>query len=273
MCVSSSPADFVGTKLYAGEITQGSSPIHVIGYQNTAQDLSGAPNCMMIPFQSSEPMTEANVLDTSYCPHIITDMVDAVMPVRATRGMKSFGGDSKGVQIFDHDIYTVVPFPVGANIFDALRSVRNERRPRISEAMIEFWERHYPGYHLALCCFNNAEAKAANPMLWRYRPQNPDVLVAPAIDAHDGNPPDLMHQVELDHKLVLGSDRFEPTADQVPVRYRDTLTDELRRVLPFGVIGREFYGRRPNGDFLINVSELRAGNPDAVQRGILSIAS
>lgn len=271
MCLSSAPARFNDTLLYAGVAPSGA---HVIGYQNTATNLAVGANCMMLPMQSLDPMGPANILDTRSCKNILRDMRTALMPVSKglTRGGGSFALDSMSVQVFDHDIYTIALGLVGADFGRALASVSPDRRPSISREILDFWARHYRGYHLALCCFNNRDAQQAAPMLWCYNPAVPETLVAPAVDGHDGHAPRPGAPVDLDHFLMASCPDISQAAE---ISYTDRIPAPLRAVLPTRAVGQSYEGYEgPNGDFLIDTGRLRSGRLDhAVTRGILSIAA
>jgi hypothetical protein len=79
MCVAVAQARFSGTILYAGEVVENGSPIHVLGYENTVQNLAGADgfredrawrdeprgNAMVLHFPAVPgTMSQANVVDT-----------------------------------------------------------------------------------------------------------------------------------------------------------------------------------------------------------------
>lgn len=274
MCLSSAPARFSDTILCAGMVYRGRTPIHVIGYQNTAANLHLGPNCMILPLQSATDMGPENILDTSGAKKILKDMRSAIEPPRSKGvmrgGAKSFGLDSLRVQVFDHDVYSICLGRVGADFQSALKKVGEDRRPTIPEEILQFFNTYYKGYHLALCCFNNRDAQSASPMLWQYEPSNPDVIVAPAIDGHDGRAPRVGTSVDLDHILIS----FAPHVTGSPVRYTDDVPPALREFLPGTVIGQNYEGEyAANGDFLIDVKSLGAGLRAAVRRGILPIAA
>jgi hypothetical protein len=44
----------------------------------------------------------------------------------------------------------------------------------------------------------------AEPLLWWYEPKDPSHLFMPALDAHDGLPPEPGSDVDVDHVLVVG---------------------------------------------------------------------
>src|SRR5687768_13750503 len=143
MCVCLGPARLSNTILYVGESTREGKLVHVLGYQNTAQNLafaatsvpSGTPagNAMILPFPAAAPMGKDNVLDTSGCKGILKDIAEAVKP--RSKGMRSLGDEDFGVcfaspvEVFDTGIYTVVLARDPRDIPAALARVPAEKRP------------------------------------------------------------------------------------------------------------------------------------------------
>ena len=94
----------------------------------------------------------------------------------------------------------------------------------------------FPGYPVALCCFDNADARRAGPLLMWYRPIFADRLTVPALDAHSGGPPDPDALVRPDHWVLVGLDD-PPEGWGAPVWYRRE-PGPLAPFLPRRVIGR-----------------------------------
>ena len=296
MCVSLGPATFSNTILYVGSALRNGKLVHVLGYQNTAQNLATkvepppssldpklwsqvvkekgasqvpAGNAMILPFPASAVMTKENVIDTSGCPGILKDIAESVKP--KSRGSFSKGLDfddvcfSAGVEVFDTGIYTVVLARDPRAIPAALEQVPIEKRPDLKPEIFAAYAEWYPGWQIALCCFSNAEAVEADPLLWWYEPAFPDVYFAPALDSHTGGVPDLDAKVELDHTLAVGS----PEGKGAPIEYAGRLPEEVRAFLPTHGLGQEFSGYAGNGDFLIDRKDAQSGKfaPDRVKPG------
>lgn len=280
MCLSSGLAKFSGTTLYAGvaqrhDANLDSNLVHVIGYQNVAFNLSDSPNCMMLPFQAHTAMTQRNVVDMTSNKHALTDMRTALFPPVVMRRPPSNRPESSNddpVHVFQHDIYTIVLGRVGADLLSGLRQVPVDQRPAISDEIITFWKTYYPGYHLALCCFNNTKAKEAAPMVWWYEPVHAQTIVAPAIDGHDGKAPTPGAPVHVDHTLITAWNGMKAGTT---VQYREAINGELLELLPKVVTGAKYTKTLPNGDFLIDIARLQQGAPikEAVSRGILRVAA
>jgi hypothetical protein len=282
MCVSAAPARFSRTIVFAGEAQRNGSIVHVLGYQNTAQNRIGqrrrfAPwrsstvgNAMLLHFPATPgSMSQANVVDTESCPHILSDMVKALFPPTVAADAAQRLTPTQSVEVFDSGIYTVVLASDASAIPLALHRVPRPKRPAVSDVLFTWYARQFPGWPVALCCFDNRDARHATPMLWWYEPLFPEFLFAPAIDAHTGNPPDLDDAVEVDHRVVLGATR---SGAGMPVEYSDPLPAELRSLLPACVVGTS-YSRvlMPNGDFVATVDSVRRGEPE-IQRCILGAA-
>lgn len=286
MCVSLAPARFSNTTLYAAEVLADRKVLHVLGYQNTAQNLyraavpldegdwdwqnprgkpakgaTGNGNAMILPFPAAPgSMSQANVLSTAQCPRILKDMAEAVRPrMRGSRGL-SFGADSfiaKSVQIFEHDIYTVVLATDARLIGKVLDAVPAEKRPKMQLEILDAYAAWYPDWAVALCCFNNGRAKEAKPLLWWYEPMKPEFLFAPALDSHTGGVPDLAAEVEVDHSVAFGHYAAEAGED---VAYSDAIPAAIRPFLTPKVVGGQFNEVMPNGDFVCRVSDIRRGD-------------
>ncbi len=279
MCCSVSPGvsvAFTDTVLYGAEVIgEAGEPVHVLGYQNKVQGRVGwlsqlagwlpfghTGNAMILPFPAvPRTMTQANVLDTASCRGILQDMADAVAPpvphASTWRRMSMLLSDEPRVQVFQTGIYTVVLADDPRDIPAALHRVPSSKRPTLNPALFDAYARWYPGWTMALCCFNNARARLADPLLWWYRPMRPDRLFLPAVDCHTGDIPDLDAQVSVDHVVAVGSHRM--TGGQ-RVYYQDDLPVKVAPYLLTTLIGQRFSGPMPNGDFIFQMKDVRRGS-------------
>ncbi|GAB2576391.1 hypothetical protein GCM10027168_06760 [Streptomyces capparidis] len=269
MCVSTDRAEFSGTTVYAGRVRRpGHGLIHVLGYQNTAVNLAAGPNAMLLHLPALPTVGPGNFVSTAGVPDLLTRMVDAVRPrsVGPDDGIAWMGWDgAERVRVFEHDVYTVLLAADPTAIPAALARVPERRRPRLDPALLEFYAVHYPLHTVAVCCFDNADARRAKPLLLWYEPLEPDLLVAPALDCHTGGPPSLDARVPVDHWVLFGSDEA-PAGWGCPVAYPPRLRHSLRACLPDAVIGAAHTGALPNGDFALTHADLLAGDPDRVRR-------
>ncbi|MEU3192551.1 hypothetical protein ABZ686_18380 [Streptomyces sp. NPDC006992] len=268
MCVSLGPADFSGTTLYMGRLHHpGHGLVHVLGYQNTAVNRAEGPNAMLLHLPARE-MTRDNFLHVGRGSDVLQRMVGAVRPRSlAAGGMAWMGQEAPAseVQIFEHDIYTVLLASDPTAVPAALHRVPAARRPSLDPALLRFYAERYPGYAMAVCCFENTEAARAKPLLMWYPPLAPDVLTAPALDAHTGRPPGMVGKVPVDHWVLHGSDETPPGWG-APVDYGRGPGHRLREFLPAEVRGEHFSGLLPNGDFALRHADLLSGAPGRVAR-------
>ncbi|WP_418957883.1 hypothetical protein [Streptomyces tritici] len=270
MCVSTAPAEFTGTTLYAGRQTHPEHGlIHVLGYQNTAVNHADGPNAMLLHLPAVG-MTPQNFVSVGQHADILSRMVEAVRPPvasdEADDGMAWMGYDEPpAVHVFEHDVYTVVLAQDPTLVPAALAQVPFHKRPVLSPELFAFYAEHYPDHAIAVCCFDNAQARHAKPLLVWYEPLDADELWLPALDCHTGSAPDLDARVPTDHWLLFGSD--EAPADWgVPVSYGPKLRHALERYLPGRVVGTYCDEPLPNGDFVLRHDDLLAGRLDAVRR-------
>ncbi|MEV5652658.1 hypothetical protein AB0L57_30790 [Nocardia sp. NPDC052254] len=267
MCVSVARAAFTGTTVYCGRVDHPyHGMIHVLGYQNTAVDLSGGANAMLLHVPAAETMTRDNFVSVQQHGDVLQRMVDAVGPVPAASA-RSDGIDWMGsvpqVRIFEHDVYTVLLADDPRAIPAALDRVPRRRRPPLRPELFTFYADHFPNHTIVLCCFDNAEAERAKPLMLWFAPADPDLLVAPALDAHTGGAPDVRDPVPVDHWVLFGSDETPPEWGRA-VDYPDEMSRGLRSYLPDNVIGR-YYGdgqTLPNGDFAIDRGDMLREDPE-----------
>lgn len=260
-------AEFSGTTLYTGRRRH---PQHgligVLGYQNTAVNLAAGPNAMLLHLPAAS-MTPDHFISVGRGSNVLDRMVDAVRPApgRGAAAMDWMSAGSAAVQVFEHDIYTVLLAADPIRIPEALHRVAYRRRPRLNPALLEFYADCYPGHTVALCCFDNADAERAKPLLMWYTPTEPDLLAAPAVDCHTGEPPSLEGMVETDHWVIFGSDDA-PEGWGEPVEYPHGIRHTLRDFLPETVMGAQFTDPMPNGDFAISHDDLLDGRLSEITR-------
>ncbi|MER6334256.1 hypothetical protein ABT298_34110 [Streptomyces sp. NPDC001034] len=270
MCVASSAAAFSGTVLYCGRQRHPEHGlIHVVGYQNTVANLADGPNAMLLHLPTRRLAPEQFV-PVGRDGDVLRRMVDAVAASEAEPdGIAWMGAEAEpAVRVFEHDVYTVLLADDPTLILTALHRVPWKRRPRIEPELPAFYAERFPDHAVALCCFDNADARRAKPLLVWYPPNDPDRLTVPALDSHTGGAPDLDAVVPVDHWVLFSSDEAGDgwgTAVEYPRRMRHT----LRGLLPDRVMGR-YYGdggqALVNGDFGIGHRELLAGQLDRIER-------
>ncbi len=264
-CCSLAPAHFSNTRGLAAEIEKDGKLYHLLGYQNSAKNLklssdSGSPgNALFLPIPAKPgTMSSKSVLDTSSCPHMLTDIETAVVPISRGGGGRSKSlPQGHSVEVFEHGIYTIVLAQDARDIKPALDRVPANKRPQMPEEIFTAYQRWYPGWTFALCCFDVKQQTAAEPMLWAYQPLHPDRLFFPALDAHTGRAPDLKAVVDVDHMILASSHQMTGGSQ---VHYSDrAISAEIRPWLPKLAIGGGYHRSMLNGDFVLMVDDVRRG--------------
>jgi hypothetical protein len=244
MCCTLQPANLTDTILLAHSLPDGRN---VIGYQNKARSLSARPNAMILPFPSATPMSRQNCLDVSKYPWLLKRYAELVRP--RERGEQSKGMRPRmlgSVEVFNSGSYTVVLASDARAIPDALEQVPEDKRPRLHPEIFDAYAAWYPGWPIALCCWNGRIE--AEPLLWWYEPlpKFREHHFLPGLDAHDGRVPDPAQHVNVDHTIAVGdtlSNRSEHFLDEVdPV---------MRTFLPNAVYGGSIQRLTPNGDWVL----------------------
>ncbi|TGN76629.1 hypothetical protein E5083_15720 [Streptomyces bauhiniae] len=269
MCISTGAADFSGTIVYCGRREHPEHGlIHVLGYQNTAVNLAEGPNAMVLHLPVAGRLTERHFLSAGRSADVLRRMVDAVETAAVRdEGIAWMGAEAEAVQVFEHDVYTVLLADDPTALPAVLGRVPAHRRPRLDPELLRFYAEHFPHHTFAVCCFDNADARRAKPLLLWYPPLDPDRLTAPALDCHTGGAPDPDADVLVDHWVLFSSDQA-PDGWGVPVEYPADMRHRLRAFLPGAVVGRK-YGdgpALPNGDFSIGHQDLLDGGLDRVER-------
>lgn len=144
MCVSVDEAEFSGTILYTGRRHHPEHGlINVLGYQNTAVNLAIGPNAMLLHVPARQTMTPENFVGVGRHDDVLTRMVDAVAPVAAAADSTDWmeSGAQRAVQVFEHDIYTVLLAADPTLLPTALGRVPVpvHKRPRLSAELMEFY--------------------------------------------------------------------------------------------------------------------------------------
>jgi hypothetical protein len=268
MCISMAEAAFSGTIVYCGRQHHPvHGLIHVLGYQNTAVNLTTGPNAMLLHLPTRR-LTAEHFLPASGTGDVLRRMVDAVQPVAGgAEPVAWMGAVAQSVQVFDHDVYTVLLATDPTAIPDALRQVPPHRRPGLNPDLLRFYADHFPDHTVAVCCFDNADAQRAKPLLLWYAPLDPDHLTLPALDSHTGAAPDLDAPVPVDHWVLLSTDQAADGWGQ-PVTYPTRLRRKVRSFLPAAVMGRRYGPGESlvNGDFTISHRDLLDGDLDRIAR-------
>ncbi|MFJ8884334.1 hypothetical protein ACIRJR_13120 [Streptomyces sp. NPDC102402] len=268
MCISTDEAAFSGTIVYLGrQHHPAHGLIHLMGYQNTAVNMADGPNAMLLHIPTRR-LDSRQFVSAGRTGDLLHRMVAAVGRTTAEdAGIAWMGAEPEPVQVFEHDVYTVLLATDPTLVPAALERVPPHRRPALDGSLLRFYAEHFPDHAIAVCCFANADAQHAKPLLCWYQPLDPDVLALPALDSHTGGAPDLDAPVPVDHWVVFSTDQA-PSGWGSPVDYPGHMRHSLRAFLPDRVMGRRYDRGEtlPNGDFAISHHDLLAGRLDRVTR-------
>lgn len=255
--------------------------IHVLGYQNTVQNLHPGANAMILHLPAQGQMDEQNFIDTSTRPGLLTDMVKALQPMPKSMYMMGMrGGPDDGgptPRVFDYDVYTIVLVPAGWDVQEVLLDayaggrVPIQRQVTFPPVLFRWYRAHKPQHTLAVCLFNVTTPTRANPFLVWYVPQDPYTIELPAIDQHQPvagktQVPDLAAWVPVNHWILLGSDTMDPSQSRMMIDGTGRAPAELLRFLPGRFTGERFTGTMLNGDFTVSLADLEKGRTAGIVR-------
>lgn len=254
MCISSGPAHLSNTKIYVGEAEKDSKTVHVLAYQNNAEAFYGAPCSMILPFPTSVPMSDKNVIDTSKFKTFLQDITDASKIQMRSLGVAKGGVDSLDADVFDVGSYTVVLATNAKQIQSALKRVPEDKRPIVTDSLLHGFDTLYPGQPLAVCCWNGSVE--AEPLLWWYEPTDKETLFVPTMDAHDGLLPKVEANVETDHTISVGTAYVSRNVSKNRVHYKSAVPSLVKQLLPEYVWGVQLPHRMKNGDMFVKTAEV-----------------
>jgi hypothetical protein len=267
MCCSIEPASFSNTLIYAAEAQHPSGKtVHVIGYQNKATGHLSGPNAMILPIPcEADSISSQNLVDASSFKGILEsydEAVDRLKPRRRSRGLDDDSlGETYGAavassyEVFDSGSYTVALVRKIGSAKEALSQVPEEKRPEIPTRFLIALGKLYPDWPLAFCCFNG-NLGDPEPLFWWFEPKFPSVLFAPAIDAHDGNPPNPENiAVSRDHTLVFATHDSKRSQDRLlQEAIEDTVPGKHQWMFHSRIVGTHVKRVTDNGDFSLPLS-------------------
>ncbi|MDT0466451.1 hypothetical protein [Streptomyces gibsoniae] len=145
MRISTGEAAFSGTIVYCGRQHHPvHGLLHVLGYQNTAVNLAAGPNTMLLHLPTRQ-LTPRHFLSAGRTGDVLQRMVAAVETDAAgAYDIAWMSAEPEPVQIFDHDVYTVLLAADPTAILAALRQVPPHRRPDLDPGLLRFYADHFP---------------------------------------------------------------------------------------------------------------------------------
>lgn len=273
MCCTLEEAQISNTVIYAGDTrhpTEGL--VHVIGYQNRIS--SEGVNAMLLPFPAEGKVGRQNLVNGQAFKDILTAYGDAVERLRPQMlgddMLRSAFDDDQPIgcaaassfEVFESGSYTIfLADNVGSLGLALKEDTRYRDQLKIPYRFLLSLKEMYPNWPMALCCFEG-RMDAPEPLFWWYHPRHPNLLFAPAIDAHDGNPPKLGQIVHRQHTLAFASHEgreIDPTLDYAIV---NTVPTDHRWMFSARVCGTVLDMPTQNGDFVCDMSYVRDPNQD-----------
>lgn len=251
VCISIGPSRMSNTILVAHQTEHQGRTVNVLGYSN--RSVSVAPNAMILPIPSGQRMTSANCIDMTGVGDAFAQYAELVKPRRRGGLTKGLDVDcfSFGIEYFESGSYSVLLTHRAdlAEIQAALDQFPADKRivwDAAKTKVLESFQETYPGWHVAICVW--AGEVDAEPILWWYEPMPEfvDHHFLPGLDAHDGQPPDLNAEVEVDHTLIIGVDNGYDAS-----RIVAEVPEHLRKWLPSKVGGGVLSGYQKNGDWRV----------------------
>lgn len=240
MCITSAPAKLSKTKILSIELEDG---YHLLSYANTAKNLADKANCMILPVPGS--LTQSDFFDTTAYAGFLKEL-EANFTSRSRSASKSLKTLSAKVENFQLGMYNVFLSTDIHAIGGILDKLPEDQKPDISKNLLTFFEKAYPSCNFVVCVFSNNSSMDSQPIMFRYKPNNEKILFFPAVDAHDGNAPDLSKQVDVDHFLfteISSAKSFEFKDSKVPSFLKN------RKLSGF-----KYTGSQLNGDWVHNVN-------------------
>lgn len=259
MCITLEPALLSSTFIYGAEVERNGTTVHVLGYQNKVANSTG-PNAMLLPFPAVGKVGPENLVNGESFKSILNAYgmtVQRLQPRTKSTSEPNSSSTLRSLEVFQSGSYTIALVEKASWLPVALRQIPITVRPRISPEIVATLARLYPDWPIALCCFNGNMSEP-EPLFWWYEPRFRNRLFAPAIDAHDGGPPNLDAIVHRNHAIAFASHTSERKPDP-------ELAHEIYHQVPTAhqwmfsarVCGRAIQGKTRNGDFVYPLDKVR----------------
>lgn len=258
MCIVSAEAKLSSTRILSMPVGKGR---HVLAYSNKAKNMSGKTNAMILPVPGK--LKQKWFKDTTKYNKFLEDIErDAYINMYRSKGIKERGmkkSASRGFEQFSVGMYDVMITDDIDNIYgveyDALKP---EKRPEISEELLNFFRTQYAGWSFVICMFDGAKEMESQPVMFEYKPFDYNTIYFPTMDCHTGGAPDLKADVKMDHTLMFDYPGLE--GKWVPkVKFKQEIPEKLKRR---SFISTKWKNKMKNGDMYMNVSNLEKVSSD-----------
>ncbi len=198
MCITSGPANLSDTKIMSIKLDE---EYHLIAYSNSVENYSKHTNSMILAVPGT--LTQTDFYDTTLYAKFLEEIEEFRKP-RTKSISRSIDPESDDLSFenFQIGMYNIFLSNSAELIDKAIGELPEDKRPIISTELLDFFKNHYAGWSFVVCVFDNAKKIDAQPIMFKYKPFDKDMLFFPGMDSHDGNAPNLEAKVRVDHYLI-----------------------------------------------------------------------
>lgn len=262
MCVTTDFASLTETVIGAWEIEHPKHGYrHVLAYQNSPQNLSPMPNCMLLHIPAAKDILPEHIIDTSaeQDRHFLKEVAGQIKN-QGSRGVGlEYGAASRGMDSVNYvtqmGIYHIAILNYPKSYGQALAGIPADKRPNIPQEFIDFYTENYDRYRLVLCCFNNRDAAEASPIMLHYAPLYPGTLMLPIIEGH-GDLPLLGTPINGERIVMFGSHKMDGNNRNVFFMQSRGCSPGVAEFLPRFVIGKHIKNNMFNMDLFYHCNDL-----------------
>lgn len=256
MCVTLGHAEITGTEVYGYVAPEVDGAVrHTVGYQNKAKNLTNAPNCMFLNYPGTDLQLVKPATHTHNLMSDVTSSLLEIIEVETSRSGGMPGGRS--VTIEEYGDYTIVRAQNPLDILDALKQVREDRRPVIDDRLVRMANhlaRVKPHDSILMGCFDG-QVRPKHPIAVSYLPNDPAVLAVPGLDGHNGGLPTIGAPVKRRFKVAFGVYGM-PHGYRVYYRDKHTVSPLWAPERVVGFVDNRPHG--PNGDYALPIDAITA---------------
>ncbi|MGH1335548.1 MAG: hypothetical protein ACRBFS_05415 [Aureispira sp.] len=276
MCITSSRSLLDNTYIGAWDIEHPNYGYrHVLAYQNRVQNLTEGPNCMLLPIQSAETIVPAWVVDSTVCPNFLTELYNTLDPVVEDDGLPWMSIEPERMNyVVERGVYHIAILNDLSEeaLLNTLAQIPINKKPVLTAELLDFFRNNYNQFPLLLCCFNNANALQAAPILVHYPPQFPATLMVNTLDSHGGIPV-IGKSTPFHQKIIIGS--YKNTQEEMKVPYKKLAPDfcpPLQDFLPKYAFAIDLLHqfKAPNKDLCFSLQTLHEGTLPQAQLALLT---
>lgn len=260
MCITSAAASLSKTRILSCPLGEK----HLLAYANSAVSFIDEPNSMILAIPGT--VTKEDLIDSTPFAKFLEELEHAWTPRSRSLGMsKGISAPVERAKVGMYEVFIAHPDRVGAmsgkttiaeriigkkhRITEALEQLPEDQRPAIRSSLLEWFDETYPGWTIMVCVFESTKPMDAQPIMFTYTPlpEWKGRLFFPGVDSHDGGPPDLTEQVDVDHFL------FTEHAEGHVHDFRLSAVPDYLKTKKF--IGVQMNFEDKNGDWVHTIGE------------------